>query len=125
MEKSHLKEFVKPLKRKLAKTAKDHAEAHKMSHHSFTSERETNYMGKEIRIETTYKITVNGKPFGTHVGVLNDGRVYCHALPQYSFPSAIGMIKKIIRTYQDFDMPKDELKNYARNKPAKKSHHAS
>ncbi|MDH3650085.1 MAG: hypothetical protein OEQ53_10395 [Saprospiraceae bacterium] len=122
MEKYDLKELVKPLKRKLPQRAKVHIDAHaKMSHRSFTSVRSSEYMDRDIRVETTYKITIDGKPFGTHVGVLNDGRVYCHALPQYSFPSAIGMIKKIIRTYHDFDMPEDELrKNYQKPKTSKK-----
>ena len=79
------------------------------SDHTFTTIRETTYMGREIRIETSYKITIDGEPFKTHVGVSNDGKVHYHGLPQYSFSSAIGMIKKIIRVFHKISLPKNEL----------------
>lgn len=75
---------------------------------SFTSMREAHYRGKTIRVETTYKITIDGEPIGTHTTVGNDGSVHCYGFPNYSFPSAMDMTRKIVDA-SFFEMPKEEL----------------
>lgn len=82
--------------------------AHKMHQESFTTVREKIYRGKSIRVETTYKITIAEEPVTTHTFVLDDGTVHCHAFPNYSFPSAMDLARKIIDT-SDIDIPKDQL----------------
>ncbi len=75
---------------------------------TFTTIREAAYRGKAIRIETAYKITIDDQPVTTHTMVLDDGTVHCHAFPNYSFPSAIDMAKKIVDA-SGIAMPKNEL----------------
>ena len=77
---------------------------------SFTTVREVTYRGKAIRIETTYKIAIGGTPLTTHTGVLNDGTVHCHAFPNYSFPSAMDLARKIVDA-SPVDIPKNELRD--------------
>lgn len=45
----------------------------------FTSIREATYRGKVIRVETTYRITIDGEPVTAHTQVLDDGTVHSHA----------------------------------------------
>lgn len=77
-------------------------------HDSFTSVRELIYRGKTIRVETTYKITIGEESLRTHTFVLDDGRVCSHEFPNYSFPSALDLARRIIDT-SDFEIPKNEL----------------
>lgn len=76
----------------------------------FATLRESCYRGKEIRIETTYKIMVDDQPFTVHTSVSNDGSVHCHSLPNYSFPSAMEMLKHIV-DHRIVNPPKNELKH--------------
>lgn len=75
---------------------------------SFTTVREARYRGREIRVETTYRITIDDEPLATHVAVMNDGTVHCHGLPNYSFPSAIDMARALIDA-SDIKLPANEL----------------
>jgi hypothetical protein len=54
------------------------------------------HKGHEIRIETTYKITIDGKPLEGGLEVLDNGAVHYHGLPQYALPSAIDMCKRVL-----------------------------
>lgn len=74
-----------------------------------TSVREVTHKGHEIRIETTYEITVDGKPVGGHVLVGNDGKVHYHSIPNQEFRSAVDMVKRII----DLMPPEPEEKSSA------------
>ena len=76
---------------------------------SFKSVRTENYRGKQIRIETTYKIFIDKEPLSSHTTVMNDGTVHCHDFPNYSFSSAIDMVRKIIDSIMEFQEPDDEL----------------
>jgi hypothetical protein len=67
----------------------------------FTSVRELEYNGHKITIHTQYEIRVDGKPFSGHVYVDNTGKVSTHALPNYSFDSAIDLIKKMIDEFPE------------------------
>ena len=77
-------------------------------HDSFTTVRVGTHRDKKIEIHTTYKILIDGEPLMVHTRVLDDGTVHCHSLPQYSFPSAMDMVRKIIDA-SDVELPNDEL----------------
>lgn len=61
-----------------------------------TTVREVRHKGHRIRIETTYRITVDGQPVTGHVMVNNAGRVHYHSIPNQEFDSAVDMVKRII-----------------------------
>ncbi|MEV0272375.1 hypothetical protein AB0H43_26660 [Hamadaea sp. NPDC050747] len=61
-----------------------------------TSVRTAVHNGHEIRIETTYAITIDGKPLQGGLEVLDNGAVHYHGLPQYALPSAIDMCKRVL-----------------------------
>jgi hypothetical protein len=74
------------------------AQAHPAEHgedHS-TSVREVTYKGRRIRIETTYRITVDDEAVTGHVMVNNEGRVHYHSIPNQEFESAVDMVKRVI-----------------------------
>jgi len=65
--------------------------------------REDDYEGRHIVIRTTYHIEVNGKPFQGQLALDNEGRVHCHALPNYQFASAVEMVQRLIDIFpEDF-----------------------
>lgn len=86
--------------------------AHKHAKSSFKTTRKVKYRCKSIKIETTYKITIDGQPLLSHVEVMDDGTVHCHDFPNYSFPSAVDMAKKILDARIDFNPPVDELSDH-------------
>jgi hypothetical protein len=61
-----------------------------------TSVRTAVHRGHEIRIETTYRVTIDGKPLEGGLEVLDNGAVHYHGLPQYALPSAIDMCKRVL-----------------------------
>jgi hypothetical protein len=67
----------------------------------FQSAREVDYKGHKITIHTQYEIRVDGKPLGGHIYVDNSGKVSAHALPNYSFVSAVDLVKKMIDEFAD------------------------
>jgi hypothetical protein len=67
----------------------------------FQSVREVEYNGHKIAIYTQYEIQVDREPFSGHVYVDNTGKVSTHALPAYSFVSAVDLVKKIIDEFPD------------------------
>lgn len=67
----------------------------------FQSIREVEYKGHKITIYTQYEIRVDGEPFSGHIYVDNTGKVSTHALPAYSFVSAVDLVKKIIDEFPD------------------------
>ena len=80
----------------------------------FQSVREIEYNGHKITIYTQYEIKVDGKPFGGHVYVDNMGKVSAHALPNYSFVSAVDLVKKMIDEFpDDFTKKKSDQTNNA------------
>jgi hypothetical protein len=64
--------------------------------HGRTSVREAEYKGHRIRIETTYHITIDGRPVTGHLMVNNAGLVHYHSIPNQEFVSAVDMVKRII-----------------------------
>ncbi|CUU56643.1 hypothetical protein Ga0074812_108171 [Parafrankia irregularis] len=63
-----------------------------------TSVRDFEYKGHQARIETTYRITIDGKPLVGHVEALPSGEVHYHRFPQYAPNSAVDVVKTIIDT---------------------------
>lgn len=81
--------------------------------------REITYRDKPIKIETTYKIVIDGKPLMAHTEVLNNGKVHCHLLPNYSFNSALDLAKQLVDRSYTFLPQRDELSKYTKRKPRK------
>ena len=74
-----------------------------------TSVRELEHRGHQIRIETTYRITIDGRPLHGHVEVLPSGAVHYHRFPQYAPQSALDVVKTIIDTIWDKPEVPDDL----------------
>jgi hypothetical protein len=71
--------------------------------HAMENVREAEHNGHSIVVRTRYEIEVDRKPVMLPVMVDNFGRVACHALPNYSFLSAIDLVKQLIDTFpEDF-----------------------
>lgn len=82
------------------------------SHHhttAFTSTRNAIHRGKQIEVRTTYEITVDDEPLRVHTYVLDDGTVHCHGLPNYSFGSALDMVRALIDATSLAAVDRDEL----------------
>jgi hypothetical protein len=88
---------------KQLKAGKPVAAGHHAGHDKgpFQSVREVEYNGHKIAIYTQYEIRVDGEPFTSHIYVDNTGKVSTHALPAYSFASAVDLVKKIIDEFPD------------------------
>ena len=86
-----------------ASQAQPAAPAHHPPDSASTTVREVRHKGHRIRIETTYRITVDGRPVGGHVEVNNAGRVHYHSIPNQEFDSAVDMAKRIV----DLAQPED------------------
>lgn len=74
-----------------------------------TSVRTATHAGHEIRIETTYAITIDGKPLEGGLEVLDNGAVHYHGLPQYALPSAIDLCKRVLDYFGTRPPAADEL----------------
>lgn len=75
--------------------------------HSTESVRTATHCGHEIVIKTCYEITIDGKPLQAHLSVNDDGSIHSHALPEYSFTSAVDVVKKIVEAFPD-EFPCDD-----------------
>jgi hypothetical protein len=73
--------------------------------------REETYRGHKIVVRTTYRIEVDGRPVSGHLGVTNDGQVHYHPLPNYSFASAVDLVKQLIEVFPE-DFPEPEGARY-------------
>jgi hypothetical protein len=65
------------------------------------SVRKDEYHGHSIVVRTSYRIEVDGKEIMAHLALTNDGQVQYHGLPNYSFDSAVDLVKKMIDVYPD------------------------
>ena len=77
---------------------------HGGDHGDVESVREATYRGHRIVVRTRYRIEVDGVPIDGHLGVTNAGQVHYHAIPNYSFDSAVDLVKQVIDTFPD-DFP--------------------
>ena len=69
--------------------------------HEATSVREMTHNGHNIKIITTYRVEVDGKPAGMHLSVDEDGQVYTHATPFVTYASAVDLMKEVMDAYPD------------------------
>ncbi len=74
-----------------------------------SSVREFEYRGHRARIETTYRITIDGRPLRGRVEVLPSGAVHYHPFPQYAPASAVDVVHAVIDTVWDRPPVADEL----------------
>lgn len=58
-----------------------------------------------VEIETRYTVRINGKLFPDPLHVAEDGSVHYHGLPQYSSPSAVQLMKQIVRRMRPGSTP--------------------
>lgn len=79
--------------------------------------RTATYRGREIRIETTYKVTIDGQPLAGTLEVLDDGMVHYHGLPQYALPSAVEMLERVIDYFGFKPEVDDELGALTEGRP--------
>jgi len=77
------------------------ADMHAHMQEASTSTREADYQGHHVVIQTTYKVTVDGKPFKAGLGVTDGGRVYYHGMPNVGFDSAVDLMKSVIDRFSD------------------------
>jgi len=69
-------------------------------HEGMSSVREADYKGHHIVVETSYKITIDGKRFQGTLGVTDGGY---HGMPNVGFASALDPVKAVIDTFpEDF-----------------------
>lgn len=73
-------------------------------HSGGESVREATHRGHRIVVRTTYHIEIDGQPIEGHLGVTNDGTVHYHAIPNYSFASAVDLVRQLIDSFPD-DFP--------------------
>ena len=116
--KRNVKTYAKRAKKKIvglkAALAASHRDEDAMPHsgdhddHRLVSVRETMYRGKHIVVKTHYEITIDGKPFGGHFEVSDNGNVHYHGLPNYAFPSMMDLIRKVIDA-SNKELPEDEI----------------
>jgi hypothetical protein len=71
--------------------------------------RTAQHRGHEIRIETRYRVTIDGKELDGPFEVLDNGAVHYHGLPQYAVPSAIELVKRLVDYFGTEPPAEDEL----------------
>jgi hypothetical protein len=69
--------------------------------HETTVVREFMHAGHTVKIITTYRVEVDGKPIQAHLSVDEDGRVFTHATPFVTYDSAVELMKAVVDTYPD------------------------
>jgi hypothetical protein len=84
-----------------------------------TSVRTFEHKGHDVCIETTYRITIDGRVLQGHVEVLPSGAVHYHRFPQYAPRSAVDVVKTVIDTIWERPEVPDEL---AGDEPAPDGH---
>ncbi len=68
-------------------------------HAALETVRTAEYRGRKIKVTTTYTMSVDGKPLEMPIHVTDDGHVMTHGMPNYSFRSAIDLVKEAIDTF--------------------------
>ncbi len=70
-------------------------------HGAIETVRTATHRGHEIVVRTTYEIEVDGRPLKGHLNVGNDGSVHYHPLPNYSFDSALDLVRQVIDSFPE------------------------
>jgi hypothetical protein len=94
-----------------------------------SSMRMVEHHGYHIMLETTYRVTIDGKLLKAPLMVDDAGMVHCHSLPNYQFNSAVEMVKAIVDQFPDEFPPKGSGRGHmsmpasakAEKKPPKKA----
>jgi hypothetical protein len=81
------------------------------------------HAGHTVEIETIYHVTVDGKEVHVPLSVDNNGRMSCHAIPNYSTLSAIDMVKAVIDQFPDDFAKVKNRKDPGRGRHPPKHHH--
>jgi len=90
--------------------ASDHEHHGEHSEHGVTrTVRTAVHRGKKIRIETTYRVTIDGEPLDGMLEVLDNGLVHYHGLPQYALPSALDMVRRVVDYFGSLPPVQDEV----------------
>lgn len=63
--------------------------------------RKDTYRGHQIVVRTTYEIDVDGELLTDHLSVRNNGTVHTHDLPNYSFGSALELVRQMIDAFPE------------------------
>ena len=63
--------------------------------------RELTHNGHNVKIITTYRVEVDGKPADMHLSVDEDGQVFTHATPFVTYASAVDLMKEVMDAYPD------------------------
>jgi hypothetical protein len=95
-EKQSIAEQPEQLSRYARERFLEQVHRHGHNGHTTSSVREVEYKGRKIRIETTYRITVDDEPVLGQVIVENSGRVHYHSIPNQEFKSAVDMVMRLI-----------------------------
>jgi hypothetical protein len=69
-------------------------------HGGAESVREFEYRGHRVQIVTRYEVTIDGELWEGGIGVLPNGSVISHYLPQYALPSAADFIRAVIDQWE-------------------------
>jgi hypothetical protein len=85
--------------------------------------RTARYRGHEIMVRTTYLIEIDGSPIGGHLFVTNSGDVQIHALPNYTFPSAVDMARQLIDAFPEGFAAVDPPGELAHDQDHEHGHH--
>ena len=82
--------------------------------HEATSVRELTHKGHTVRIITTYRVEVDGKPADLHLSVDEDGQVFTHATPFVTYASAVDLMKAVMDAYPEdaFAKPDNPAHNH-------------
>jgi hypothetical protein len=83
--------------------------------HEVTSVRELTHNGHNIKIITTYRVEVDGKPADLHLSVDEDGQVYTHATPFVTYDSAVDLMKQVMDAYPDAFSESDSDPDHGHN----------
>jgi len=103
------KEFL-PSPESIAKYVKQNAKKNSSSMNAMMrgkggqdTTREDEYKGHHIVIRTRYEIRVDGQAVTGHIMLTNQGQVQYHGMPNYSFDSAVGLVRALIDNFpEDF-----------------------
>jgi hypothetical protein len=76
-------------------------DSHGTHDHPVETVRTTIYHGHRIVVRTRYSVEIDGRPLDGHLGVTDDGAVHYHALPNYSFGSALDLVKQVVDSFPD------------------------
>lgn len=99
-----------------------------MTHHKGVQEviREADYKDHHIVVRSTYHITVDKQEVTGHLMVTNSGQVQYHGLPNYTFDSAMDLVKSLVDNFpEDFEQSKKAQGGTAGMKMAGMKMHAA